>query len=94
MFDFLVLISIIITAILIVIIATLIYKSTVKIDCANNIHHFEPMYDEEIGKPNITKLTNVFPEDMKKIISASRPRKTTFVKSVCRHCGKSVYRNE
>lgn len=86
MFDFLVLISIIITAILIVIIATLIYKSTVKIDCANNIHHFEPMYDEEIGKPNITKLTNVFPEDMEKIISASR--------ALCRHCGKSVYRDE
>lgn len=73
---------------------TLNYLNKIKYDCKAGIHCFEPVYDIEVGKPNVTRLNGMFPDDMERVINASRESKKTYVKSVCKFCGKTIHKED
>jgi hypothetical protein len=56
-------------------------------------HDYHPIYDTVVGEPTLDQVNGrVNPGTMAQVIEASKPRKKTYVYSICRRCGDRVYR--
>lgn len=67
-------------------------ENQVSVDCSNDIHYYEDMYDTITGSPTLKRASGVEDIDMGAVIEASKPVKRIYVKSICRHCGKTIKR--
>lgn len=76
----------------IVIIKIVMTDGQFTVDCSNDKHNFEDMYDTIKGAPTI-KRANLGDEiDIASVIEASKPVSRVYVKSICKHCGKTIKR--
>lgn len=62
------------------------------VDCSNDMHNFEDMYDTIQGTPTITRANLGDEIDIASVIEASKPVSRVYVKSICKHCGKTIKR--
>lgn len=65
---------------------------SVTIDCTNDMHLFEPVYDIEKSQPIQFKVTTMDANEIEQLMNASKSFKKIYVKSICKYCGKEIHR--
>lgn len=88
----LVIIVAIITAGIVIVKIAMIANQFFSVDCSNDMHYFEDMYDTITGSPTLKRASGVADIDMESVIEASKPVSRVYVKSICKHCGKTIKR--
>ena len=95
--DSLIIVSIIISAIALIVATIAITKKpkleVVDIQCDKGIHFYEHIFDTKVGEPTINSAKGVFADEMIDVMNASKSRSSTYKYSVCRYCGKVVNKN-
>lgn len=73
----------IITAGIVIVKIAMIANQFFSVDCSNDMHYFEAMYDTVQGTAVVTRAY---------VINDTTPSSRVYVKSICKHCGKTIKR--